>query len=241
MAAKFVVDGELTEEAMLTPELIEKCTFSVGAASLIKVDDEKNKPKAPPTSDHYQKFIEIGYPNGEKSASAILPECVVHCDIHDYFGKSSAYVGVPQTIVAPLKAKLVLAGENPTFQDKRILSDSKYWWFRVQMVDAPEGKEKIRTSDRDGELYFSNYTDFFTDVPAPAIANITCSLKLKTDIPVGTSITGNEIWRGGIQVSMITPYDVTDVEPPSSGTGQRSIAGKKDLMRPGLAKFLKGR
>jgi hypothetical protein len=242
MAGKieYIKNGELTEEAHLTPDLIKRCTFNVGAPSAIKINDDEagtNKPKNVPAVQYYQRFIEIGYPNGEKSASCILPGCVIHHDVHDYYGKPSIYLGVPQALVAQLKLKLSATGHSPQFQDKRILSDAKFWWNRVSFVEAVEGKEYIRTYDDDGEVFYAGFADLFADYPTSMLANVTCTMKLKGEAPAGQPLKGNEEWRAGIQVAMITPYDATQVDAPSSGTGQRSIAGKKDKVKPGLAKF----
>lgn len=242
MATQYIVNGELTENAHLTTDLIKKCTFSVGAPAAVKINESEagtNRPKGVPPVQYYQKFVEITYPNGEKSASCVLPECVMHHDVHDYYGKPSIYLGVPQAIVQQLKLKLSNTGHSPIFQDKRILSDAKYWWVRVSFVEAMEGKEYIRISDEDGEIYYGGFVDLFADYPTTMLANVTCTLKLKGEAPAGQPLKGNEEWRAGIQVSMMTPYDATQVDAPSSGTSQRSMVGKKDKMRSGLSKFKK--
>ena len=242
MAARYIINGELTESAHLTPDLISKCSFNVGAPSAIKINDDEsgtNKTRTTPPIQYYQKFVEITYPSGEKSTSCILPGCVVHHDVHDYFGKPSVYVGVPQGIVAQLRGKLSSSGHSPQFQDKRILSDSKYWWNRYSQVEAVEGKEYIRMWDGKDEEYYGSFADLFVDYPTSLLANVTCTLKLKGETPAGELLKGNEEWRMGMQISMLTPYDSIEVDPPSSGSGQRSIAGQKDKIKPGLAKFKK--
>jgi hypothetical protein len=242
MATKYIINGELTDDAHLSIDLIKKCTFNVGTPSAVKINDSEagtNKPKNVPAVQYYQKFIEISYPNGEKSASCVLPACVIHHDVHDYYGKPSAYVGVPQALVAQMKLKLSATGHSPQFQDKRILSDAKYWWNRISLVEAMEGKEYIRVFDEQGECWYGSFADLFADYPTSMLCNITCTLKLKGEAPAGQPLKGDEEWRVGMQVSMITPYDAIEVAAPSTGAGQRSIAGAKDRIKPGLSKFKK--
>lgn len=242
MTEKYVKNNELTEEALLTIDLIKKCTFNVGAPTPVKINEAESgasKTKNTPAVQYYQKFVEITYPNGEKSTSCILPECVMHHDVHDYYGKPSVYIAVPQALVAQLKLKLAATGHSPVFQDKRILSDAKHWWNRVSLVDAMEGKEYIRIADDDGPLYYGGFADYFADYPVSAVCNITCTVKMKTEVPAGQPLKGDEEWRAAIQVSMINPYDAIEIDPPSTGVGQKSMVGKKDKMRPGLAKFKK--
>ena len=66
------------------------------------------------------------------------------------------------------------------FQDKKIMSDAKYWWTRSSKAEAKENQEYIRVCDDDGEEMFPSFMDFFAEFPTSALANITCTLKLKT-------------------------------------------------------------
>ncbi len=236
MSGTYVVNNELTEKAVLDTDLIKKCTFTVGTASPIRINGEQqDNQRTGPKRTNYQKFIEISYPGGDKSASCILPGCVMHHTISDYYGKPSIFIGVPQALVAQLKLKLSTTGSNPIFSEKRILSDSTYWWFRASFVDAEEGKEYIRTvADDGGEDYWGSYQDLFTEFPTSMLANITGSLKLKADTAENEPLTGKEEWRAGFQVSMFTPYDAIEVTAPSTGVSQRSVAGKRDTMKSGL-------
>jgi hypothetical protein len=237
---KYVINGELTEHAQLTPGFIAKCSFSIGSASEVKINENENgsnKPKTTPTVQYYQKFIEVTYPNGEKSTSCILPDCVLHFDLHEYYGKPSVYLGVPQAIANALRLKFAKVGEKPQFQDKRILSDEKYWWMRISMADAPIGKEFIRVVEPTEDLYYGSFADLFTEYQTSVICNVTCTLKLKGEAPIGEPLKGSEEWRVGIQVTMITPYDSIELNPPTSGAVQRSIAGEKDKAKSGLLKF----
>ncbi|KAL8882946.1 MAG: hypothetical protein Q9198_000128 [Flavoplaca austrocitrina] len=197
MAGKYVVNNELTEEALLTPELIQKGTFSVGSPVPVRINDnESGQQKAgnTPKMQYYQKFVEVSYPGGDKR-------------------------------------------NTPLFQDKKILADSQYWWTRASFAEAAEGKEYIRIVDDDGEEYIGSFADLFAEYPTSMLANVTCTLKFKGEVPADTPLKGNESWRAGLLISMFTPYDAIEVAAPSTGVGQRSISGKKDMVKPGLAKF----
>lgn len=235
---KYVVNNELSEHALLTTELIKSSTFNVGDAVPVRVnEDESGQAKKIVSRQNYQKFIDITYPDGDKSASVIIPNCVMHHQLHDYYGKPSIYIGIPQTFVQELQLKLSTVGHSPMFSDKKILSDAHYFWIRSSFVPAAEGKEYIRMVDDQGELFYGSFAELFNEYPTSLIANITGTLKLKADTEMGKPLTGKETWRVGFQASMFTPFDATEVPAPSTGIGQRSNAGKHDVMRPGLAKF----
>ncbi len=234
---KYVVNNELTEHAHMTPKLIDNSTFNVGSTVPVNIKEEENKKSNAPVKQYYHKFMDIVYPNGDKSASLIIPECVMHHAISDYYGKPSIYVGVPKTFVKRLEIQLGKAGFHPKFEDKKILSDSKYWWTRASFVEAQPDKEYIRMVSDEGEEYYGSFAELFADFPTSMLANITCTVKFKTETDAGQSLTGKEEWRAGLQISMFNPYDAIDVPAPSTGIAQRSIAGSKDKMRSGLAKF----
>lgn len=239
---KYVINNELTENAFMTPELIKKCTFSVGSPTPVRVNEEESGQKkagATAPMQYYQKFTEINYPNGDKSASMIIPNCVMHHDISDYYGKPSIYIGVPMTsFVREMQLKLSTTGNSPLFQDKKIMSDANYWWTRASFSPAAEGKEYVRIlGDDDEPEYYGSFAEFFADYPTSAVANITCTLKFKGETEMATPLKGSETWRAGLQISMFTPFDSIEVSAPSTGIGQQSMIGRRDKMKSGLAKF----
>lgn len=236
---KYVVNNELTEHAVLTTELIKASSFNVGDAVPVRVNEDESGQKKIAARQNYQKFIDITYPDGDKSASIIIPNCVMHHQLHDYYGKPSIYIGIPQTFVQEIKLKLATAGHSPQFTDKKILSDAHYFWLRSSFVPAAEGKEYIRMVDEGGEDLYGSFAELFDEFPTSMVANITGTLKLKADTEMGKPLTGKETWRVGFQASMFTPHDAIEVAAPSTGIGQRSNTGKHDVMKPGLAKFRK--
>lgn len=242
MATKYIINGELTENAILTPELIDKSTFNVGPNLPVRTDKDANKMKDKTTNDSkqfHQRFFDITYPDGSKGNSVILPSVVIHHKMFDYYDKPSIYIGIPRWITDKLSIKFSNLKVHPVFEDKRIASDASYWWTKGSFLPAAEGEEYIRVYDDEGEAYFGSFAEFFEEYPTSAVANVTCSIKMITDTAVGTVPTGGEAWRAGIAISMVTPYDSIEVAAPTTGTKQKSMIGKKDMMKPGLKKAKK--
>lgn len=139
---KYVINNELTPEAILTTDLVNKCTFNVGALVPLNIKDDDDTTKyAAQKRQYYQKFVEVSYPDGDKSGSMIIANCVMHHNIQDYYGKATIYVAIPQSWVREMSLKLSATGNSPVFQDKKIVSDTKYWWTRAAFQEAEEGKE----------------------------------------------------------------------------------------------------
>ncbi len=237
--SKYIQNGELTDASQLTPEFTKKCTFNVGVVAPVNIpDDKKNKgSNQPPPRKYYQKFIDVTFPDGAKNNAVIIPNCVVHHSIKDYYNKPSVFVGIPQSFTKEYGLKLGAKGVKPVFGEKNIMSDDKYWWLRHVYSDAEKDKEYIRTLDDEGELYFNSFNEFFDDYPTSVLANVTCKLRIKTDVPEGEELKGNEVWRASITPSMFQMFDAIDVPEPTTTTGPKSIAGDKDKIRPGLARF----
>ena len=113
---KYVVNGELTPEALQSTELIKRCTFSVGEPATVRVNDEESgKAKIGPKRQYYQRFVEVAYPNGDKSATVVIPDCVIYHETQNYYGRSSTYVGIPKAFVDQLSLKLSTSGHSPLF------------------------------------------------------------------------------------------------------------------------------
>ena len=242
MTAKYIINGELTADALITTTLLDKCTFAVGPNLPVKTDKDPSKVNDKTSNDSkqfHQKFFSITYPDGQKGSSVILPEIVVHHATFEYYGKLGVYIGVPRWIVDKLKLKFSNLGANPVFEDKKIASDDKYFWTKATFVPAEETKEYIRSCDDEGEEYFPSFPDFFNEYPSSVKANVTCSLKMLTETAVYQLPTDASEWRFGLAISMVTAYDVIDIAAPTTGTKQKSMSGKKDMMRPGLKKVRK--
>lgn len=238
MSTQYVVSGELTGDAVMGPDLLKRCSFAVGPNIPIrtKKDESQTHDETSANSRQYhQKFIEVTYPDGNKSGSVTIPEVVIHHEHFVYYGKPTVYVGIPQWFVQQLELKLTGAKEHPIFQDKTITSDNKHWWTKFSFSDAAEGKEYIRTYvDENNDDYYGNFIDFFNEYPTSVVCNVTCSVKMGTDTDLGTVPRGGETWRAGLSISMVTPYDDTNIPAPATGSKAKSALGPKDRMRKGL-------
>lgn len=110
-----IFDGDaLTDKAILNNELLAKC--SIGTT----------QPRGLPKSlslrysdqfDYYTKNIRITYPGSGSSTTVIIPNAVMHCDMFDQFGKTSLYVGIPQSFVELLRTKLASIKARLVFED----------------------------------------------------------------------------------------------------------------------------
>ena len=235
----YVSNNELTSNAAMTTDLIKKCTFHVGSVVPVRINREEQgqKKASGPEMQYYNRFIDVTYPNGDKSATMVIPNVVMHHEIHDYFGTPSIYVGVPQTWVKELQLKLSTTGSSPLFEDKKVLSTAQYWWIRVSRGPAEQDKEYIRIPDNpEDPAYYGSFAELFADYPTSMVADLTCTLKLKSETEKNNSLTGNEVWRAGIQISMFTPFDEITVDAPSTGIVQRSAISKNRTLKAGLAK-----
>lgn len=236
---KYVVNNELTPDAILYTELLKSCSFNIGAPSAVQIggDSKKTLPKM----QYWQRFVDITYPDGEKSSAMTIPNCVMHHKLHEHFGKSSIFVGIPKSFVNHFKLRASSLGHNPIMEDKRILSDDHYWWTRASNAPAQVNEEYIRVIEivngEPEETAYGSFTDLFADFPASVIANITCTLKLKAETELGKPLTGKEEWRAAIIPSMFTPIDVIDIPPPTTTSIQKSAYGKNDHARAGLMKI----
>lgn len=256
MSGPYIVNGELTEHAILTSDLLRRCTIDVGQVIPIRNNDEESntdKVSSQPSRNmqYYQRFLEFGYPPSAgsgiaKSSSITIPNVAVHFKMDDYFGKTAVSFGVPVWLVNELQPKISAAGGTADFRDRKLASDDKYWWTRVNFSEAEEGKEYIRIVDDNGdEEYYGSFPDFFGEYPTSILANVTCSIKMICAVPRSKDPneqrepSKSDQWRAALRVAMVTPVDSADIPAPQSGSVQRSIAGKKDRAKPGLMKFRK--
>lgn len=244
----YVIAGELTDRATLSQELLNKITVGISEIIPIRNNAEENandsKASAPSSDKQYhQRFLEFTYPGSGSNRGIILPGVVVHHELGDNFNKTAVMFGIPQHLVRLLEPKISSAGGSCEFKDKRISSDEKYWWTRGYFNEAPQDKEYIRMLIGDEEEYFGSFPDFFAEYPTSVLANITCSIKMTCEITKTKDKDGNmvardpkkgDLWRAGLKISMVTPYDVIDVPTPQSGNVHRSIAGKKDVAKSAL-------
>ncbi len=236
---QYVINGELTEHAILSPDLLKKSTISVGPVIEIQSGDkgEGAVKTALQKKQYYQKFVQITYPDGIKSSGFTLPNVVIHHEFFELFDKTGVFFGIPKWIANDLAIKISQAGHPGKFEDRGAASDQDFWWVRTSHVPAPEGSEYIRVSDEEGDEPFGSFPELFKTYPSSVLANVTTAIKLVTDTDIGAPLKGTEAWRVSIRPSMVTAIDVTDIPAPKSTTATRSIAGKKDFAKPGLKKI----
>jgi len=246
MAVQYVINNELTENAIFSAELARKCTIEVGQPFPVTISDKTGgnaiKKNQGPKSEYHQRFLSITYPDGSKVTSFKLPDVAVHHQLGDSFGSTEVYLAIPQWIVAELQKKIAAAGVNVIFQDRRLSSDDKYWWTAVKCKDAEVDKEYIRVTEvkdtgETEELYYGSFSELFKEFPSCVLANLTCDIKLNTAVPEGKELTGKEQYRAGIKLGMVDPFDVITLALPTIGMKSHSIAGKRDVMKPGLQKI----
>lgn len=227
MSNVYIVNGELTENAHLGPDLIRKCKFNVSEGTKVQVPDDGNS-NAPKTRQYWHRFAEVTYPNGEKSQSIILPACAMYHKVELFFKKPSIVFGVSRKVMEALESRISSGSATFVYQDNKLIPDDNYIWFRDTHETAKKDREFIRMIDGDDEVFYSSFEALYKEVPSSVLANITCQLKFKTSTDIGSPLTGKETWHIGFTVTMFNVYDLTEVDPPASGTTQRSIAGKKD-------------
>lgn len=237
MSGKYVKNNEIQEAAKLTSEFIKKCTFNVGATIPVRTGNDNSSSQSTdrPSKQFFNKYISVTYPGGEQSSSMLIPGAVMHHSTFDYYGKPSVYVGIPQSIVRELTLKLSNVGEHPKFEDRKIMSNASYFWTKASLQPADEGREFIRTCDDDGIEYYESFEQFFAAFPTSVTMNLTTSMKLQTDTPVGEQPNEKSVWRVTLTPAMFTPTDAIEVDAPSTGVSQKSTAGQGDTMRKGLA------
>ena len=232
-------DGQnLTDDAILTEELMRSCTF--GITNTRPVPDTLNM-KDKDRFDYFTRNLQVTYPDSKSSTAMIIPNVVFHCDTFDHFKKTGVYIGVPQHWVDFIRTKLTSKGIITSFEDPGLSSDDKYWWTRQGFVPAEEGSEYIFVVDEDEEGNvvedpFVSFPDMFRFVGASAIANATCSIKMTSKLPKNSKggWSGAEEWRMGITVSRINVTDFIDIEKPRTTVSSRSVAGTKDKAKKRL-------
>lgn len=236
---QYIVGGELTENCTLSQELVGRCTFGITNPNAIRGSDEEvasDKNSSAPSSKrlYWQRSLSISYPGSGASTGIILPGVVIHYELGDYFNKTSVKFGVPMYLVRLLEPRISAAGGVCEFKDKRLISDEKYWWTQCNFNDAQPDKEYIRTTDEEGDQYYASFNDFFAEFRSSVIANVTCSIKMICDTEKNGEPQKGDMWRAGLKVSMVAPFDAIDIPSPQSGNYVRSIPGKADTMKTGL-------
>ncbi|KAA8565994.1 hypothetical protein EYC84_009795 [Monilinia fructicola] len=172
---KYII-SVLTRDVLITQGLIKGCTFTVKSPSPINIRDEERS-----LFRYYNEFVEVTYPNSVKGTSIIVPECIMHCNIHDYYGKPIIFVDISKCLVWAISLKLAETGETPASSDKRITSDAKYWWSRALPISTETDQEYIQAMDGKVGEYYGSFEDFLTTFPTLFLAIITCALEFKTD------------------------------------------------------------
>lgn len=226
-------DGQnLTDEAILTEELMKKCTFGTTAPRPIP-DDLNMKDKD--RFDYFTRNLQVTYPGSGPSTSMIIPNVVLHCDTFDHFGKTGVYIGTPQRWVDFVRTKLLSQGIKPVFEDPGLTSTQDHWWTRQGFRTAEEEREYIFIVEENddgelGEIPYISFPELFKIIGTSAIANVTCAIKMTSKLPKGSKEgwTGNEEWKMGITISRVNVQDCDDIEKPRNSVTSRSVAGPKD-------------
>jgi hypothetical protein len=245
MAGNKYFDGDsLTDEAILTPDLLSKCTISTTAQRMIP---ETLNMKDSDTYNYYTKNLKITYPGAGGSTTMIIPDVVLHCETFDHFGKTGVYIGIPQQWVDLIRTKLLSNKHRPVFEDTALASDEHYWWTRCGFLPTPEGDENIFVIDEEGdelvEIGYASYPDLFNEVGSSVIANVTCAIKMTAKITKDRkgAITSEDEWRMGINITRVNITDLIDVPKPRTSLTQKSVAGQKDKGSSKLLQRIKQR
>jgi len=226
-------DGEyLTDDAILTAELLQKCTINTTAQRPIpKTLNMKDSDQF----DYHTKNLKVVYPGTGGSTTMIIPGAVIHHETFDHFGKTGVYVGVPQAWVDRLRTKLLSSKHRPVFEDTALASDEKYWWTRFGSNPAEEEKEFIFVVEEDEnggilENPYASFPELFNDVGSSVVANITCAMKMtaKTNVERKGAVTAEDEWRMGLNITRVNVTDLIDIDKPRNSITQRSLAGAKD-------------
>lgn len=228
-------DGEyLTDDAILTPELLKQCTLTTTALRPIpKTLNMKDSDQF----DYYTKNLKPVYPGTSGSTSMIIPNVAIHCETFDHFGKTGVFVGVPQSqFVDPVRTKLLSQNHRPVFEETALASDEHYWWVRFGSLPAEKDKEFIFVVEEDeetGDLVetpYESFTALFNDLGSSVLCNITCAVKMTAKTPVDRkgAITAQDEWKMGLNITRVNVIDLIDVEKPRTTLTQKSLAGNKD-------------
>ncbi|HAA3292241.1 TPA_asm: hypothetical protein GF920_14625 [Listeria monocytogenes] len=231
----------------MNSNLIARCKLIVSDPAKLNIANKDAGGGGKQPKDIYQRYIEIEYPGKMKSNSMVIPGCVMHHEVKEYYGTPSIHLAIPKKeIMEPLQLALNKIGYKPVFEERNVHSTDEWWWIRVGLKEAlSEGKESIRTvnTDKDGNVvsteFYSGFAELFDDYPSSLTANITCSLKLKTSVEKDAPLTGNEEWRIGINVVTYNPIDPTEIEAPQTGVVQSSLVSRRDGMSSRMAQLRK--
>lgn len=239
MASKYFDGQNLTEEAILTSDLLKQCTVgTTGPRAVPKTLNLKDSDNF----DYYTKNLRITYPGASPSTSMIIPDVIIHSETFDQFGKTGVYIGIPQTWVDQIRTKLNSTGNRPVFEDVALSSDEKYWWTRGGFLPAQEGKEYICIVDDNlEEEFYPSFPELFAELKSSIVCNATCAIKMTAKIQVDKkgAIGTEDEWRMGINLTRANIVDLIDVPKPRNVIASSSVSGAKDKARGKLAARLK--
>lgn len=229
----YIISGNLTEDAILTPELLKVIgTKAVGDRELPK--DGSLKLKDPEHFDYHNRSVKFHYPGSGENNGLVVPDAAIYNELFEHFGKNGAFIGIPIWVRDGLLAKLKNQGITAITEEVGIADDEQFWWMRKGFTDPKPDEEYITTEDDDGEMAYPSWAALFKDYPTPVLANTTCSFTLSCRTPVGTGISGKETWKLSCTPSVFNVVDATDIQKPKSTIQPKRIPGKKDRMRKGL-------
>ncbi|KAF4215536.1 hypothetical protein CNMCM6457_005866 [Aspergillus fumigatiaffinis] len=229
----YIVDGNLTDDAILTNDLLKAVGINVtGKRELPK--DGTLKLKDPEHFDYHTRNLKFHYPGSGDHNGIVIPDVAIYNETFDHFGKTGVYIGVPLWIREGLLNKLKSNGFNAVTEEVGISNDEKYWWMKKGFATADKEKEYISINDDEGEEYYESWVEYFKDYPTPSVANMTCTITLSCSTPVGTGVKGNEVWKMSLTPYMFNMVDAIDIEKPKGSIIPKRMPGKKDKMRAGL-------
>jgi hypothetical protein len=243
MADQYIVDGALTDEALLELPLLRRCAIDTSTPRTVPKGNLNIRDAD--SFDYMTRSMRIGYPGCQPSITMMIPNVVIHYETFNLFGKTGVYVGVPQEWAQYVKGKLGSQKLHCNFEDQLVTSDEKYWWTRCGFEVAQAEQEYIFIVNEDQDGYAEDaYPDFpslFGHLGSAIVANVTCGVNLTAKIPVAKhgSLDGTEEWRAKLNITRVNVVDLTDVDRPRAITMQKSVAGKKDVVRGALAAKLK--
>lgn len=232
----YIISGDLTEDAILDNDLLNAIGVKVvGNRELPK--DGTLRLKDPEHFDYHNRGIRFHYPGSGDNNGLVVPDAAIYNEILDHFGNEGVYVGIPIWIRDGLLKKLKSQGINAITEEVGVVDDEKYWWMKKGFKIPKQDEEYITMEDLEnegGEVAYGTWKEFFIENPKPVLANTTCTFSLSCQTPVGSGVTGKEVWKLSCSPQVFNVVDVANVQKPKSNIVPRRIPGKRDKMRSGL-------
>lgn len=229
----YIVSGDLTEDAILSPELLRDIGVkAVGDRELPK--DGSLNLKDPENFDYHSRNVRFHYPGSGDNNGIVVPDAAIYNEIFTHFNSTGVYIGIPLWIRDGLIDKLKRQGINVYTNEVGVADDEKYWWMKKGFKPPAQDEEYITIEDDDGETVFSSWAELFKGFPTSVLANMTCGFTLSCQTAIGTGTTGKESWKLSCTPYFFNVVDGVDLQKPKSTIGVKRVPGKKDKVRKGL-------